>query len=693
MPDENQLLELVLRWEELRDAGKSPSPEQLCADCPELLPALRERVGALEAMNAVLSSEETLEDTGSYVGEHTLPVAPASDEKALDGRPARSIAGYEIHRQLGRGGMSVVFLARQTALKRLVALKMLLAGPYAAPTERARFQAEVEAIARLQHPNLVQVFEVGEQEGRAFFSMEFVDGGNLQEKIASRPQPAREAAKLIEILARAIHEAHQRGIIHRDLKPANVLLSADGTPKISDFGLAKRLDVSSGPTLTEHILGTPSYMAPEQAAGRSRQVGPGTDVYALGAIMYEMLTGRPPFHGTNTMEVVRQAAEEEPLPPRRLESAVPADLETICLKCLQKQPSQRYASAAALADDLRRFLAFEPILARPASRWQLLTKWARRRPTAAALVAVSMLALLIALAAVSWFTYALSAELKKTRQARHDAVAARHRLETSLAREVAAQLDADLRQLEIVPQSMAALLAIREEWREEDLESWTRALVTKDKRVFGICIAFEPKQFVGARRYEDYCLYVHEQGDGLSTKQLLPPNYPPPFYRERDWYTFPKRTKSPAWTEPYREVSADNTPMVTYSVPFYRQDKFSGVVTADLSIDYFRSLHNLLKNQSLGPDSYSFVISQNGTFVYHPDPQYEFPAVASSVKRIPVAPDFLDLVERMRQEDTGRIHATDFSTGQPAVFYFARIPATGWQFVVVYPAPDEPDVD
>jgi hypothetical protein len=393
------------------------------------------------------------------------------------------------------------------------------------------------------------------------------------------------------------------------------------------------------------------------------------------------------------MEVVRQAAEEEPLPPRRLESAVPADLETICLKCLQKQPSQRYSSAAALADDLRRFLAFEPILARPASRWQLLTKWARRRPTAAALVAVSMLALLTALAGGSWFTYALSAELKKTRQARHDAVAARHRLETTLAREVAAQLDADLRQLEIVPQSMAALLAIREEWREEDLESWTRALVTKDKRVFGICIAFEPKQFVGARRYEDYCLYVHEQGDGLSTKQLLPPNYPPPFYRERDWYTYPKRTKIPAWTEPYREVSADNTPMVTYSVPFCRQDRFSGVVTADLSIEYFRSLHNLLKNQSLGPDSYSFVISPSGTFVYHPDPQYEFPAVASSVKRTPVAPDFLDLVERMRQEDTGRIRATDFSTGQPAVFCFARIPAIGWQLVVVYPAADEPDVE
>jgi predicted Ser/Thr protein kinase len=680
-------LELILRWEELRDSGQAPSAEELCADCPELLPRLRERVEALKAMNAVLTDGET----GSFAIGPATTVPRTSGEMAADGLLAQGIKGYEIIRQLGRGGMGVVFLARQMALKRLVALKMLLAGPYAAPAERARFEAEVEAIARLQHSNLVQVYEVGEQDGRAYFSMEYVDGGSLQDKLKSRPQPARQAAQMVEILARAMRAAHQHGIIHRDLKPANILLTADGTPKISDFGLAKRLDVAGGPTLTEHILGTPGYMAPEQAMGHSKQVGPGTDIYALGAILYEMLTGRPPFTGTNTMKVMRQAVEEEPVPPRRLESTVPADLETICLKCLQKQPALRYDSAQALADDLNRFLKHEPILARPVGSLRRLAKWARRRPAAAALVAVSCLALLAALSGGIWFTQALSSELKKTKQARHDAVVAQHELESTLAREVAAQLDADIRQLEIVPQSMAELLAIREEWPEHELEAWTRALVKKDKRIFGICVAFEPGQFVGTRRHEDYCLYVHEQGDGLASKQLLPPNYPPPFYRQRDWYTDAKETKAPAWNEPYKAQGADNTPMVTYSVPFFRNGKFSGVVAADLSIEYFRSLHNQLQDQSLGSESYSFVISPRGTFIYHPDLIYEFPGPASSLGQIHAASDFFDLVQRMRKEDSGRARATNFRTGRPATFYFARIPATGWQFVVVYPATNESD--
>src|SRR5262249_16704107 len=193
-------------------------------------------------------------------------------------------------------------------------------------------------------------------------------------------------------------------------------------------------------------------------------------------------------------------------------------------------------------------------------------------------------------------------------------------------------------------------------------ESWTRALVNKDKRVFGICLAFEPKQFVGARRYTDYCLYIHEVPDGLATKQLLPPDYPPPFYRERDWYAVPKATKTPSWNEPYKAQGANNTPMVTYSVPFFRNGTFSGVVAADLSMEYFRSLHDQLKNQSLGPDSYSFVISPKGTFIYHPDPKYEFPAESSTLERIHAAPDVLELVERVRREDTGRVRATDYTT-------------------------------
>jgi predicted Ser/Thr protein kinase len=691
VPDESRLLELVVRWEELRQGGQSLPAEQLCQDCPELLPALRERLATLQAMNAVLAAGETRPDANSLSGEPSQTFEQTSGEQAAARQAAEGnfpdIPGYEILRELGRGGMGVVYQARQTGLKRLVAVKMLLAGRYAAPVERARFQAEVEAIARLQHPNLVQVFEVGEREGRAFFSMECLDGGNLEDKLASGPQPPRQAAELVEVLARAIHAAHQRGVIHRDLKPANVLLTTEGVPKISDFGLAKRLDIASGPTRTQHILGTPSYMAPEQAAGRSKQVGPATDVYALGAILYEMLTGRPPFQGESVVEVVRQAAEEEPVPPRRLQSTVPADLETICLKCLEKQPPQRYASAAALADDLHRFLAGKPVLARPIGWWGRLAKWARRRPAAAGLIALGALSLLAALAAGAWFTRRLATELQQTQQARREALAAKRELETALARKVAAGLDADLRQLEMVPQSMAALLSVRVNWKEEELEAWMRALVAKDQRVFGLCVAFEPRQWVGARVHEDYCLYVYEQSGGLSAKQLLPPSYPPPFYRERDWYQVPKLTGRPSWSEPYQDPGADNTPMVTYSVPFDREGKFSGVVAADLSIEYFRGLHNRLKEQYLGPDSYSFVLSPKGTLVYHPNPLYEFPATTSSLDRIQAAPDFLALVQRMRQEETGWARATDFDTGRPAAFWFTRIPATGGHFVVVHLAP------
>jgi hypothetical protein len=706
MPDDSRLLELVVCWEELRQAGQSLSAEQLCRDCPELLPALRERLQALGAMNAVLATEQaaTIAGRPNDSQRTTASVAdppPATHHAGGDTLPG--IPGYEILRELGRGGMGVVYLARQAGLERMVALKMLLAGRHAAASERARFKAEVEAIARLQHPNLVQVFEVGEYDGHPFFSMEYLDGGNLEDRIGARPQPARQAAQLVEVLACAIHAAHERGVIHRDLKPANVLLvrsdarhgvppssvGADASghfqPKISDFGLAKRLDVSSGPTLSQHVLGTPGYMAPEQAAGRSKHVGPGTDVYALGAILYQLLTGRPPFEGESALDVIRQVELEDPVPPRRLQASVPVDLETICLKCLQKQPAQRFASAAALADDLRRFLAGEPIRARHIGWWGRLAKWARRRPAAAGLIAVSTLAVVVALAAAWWFNQRLATELESSHQSRRQTLAAKRDLEQALVRQVAEGLDGDLRQLEMVPQAMAALLARRARWDEAELEAWTCSLVDKDKRVFGICIAFEPRQFVSTHAHEDYCLYVHEHAGGLSTKQLLPPGYPPPFYRERDWYKNPKTAKTATWSEPYIGQGADNTPMVTYSVPFYRDGQFSGVVSADLSIEYFRSLHNQLQKLYLGPSSSSFVISPKGTFIYHPILIHEFPGSSSSLDRIKAAPDFLELVRRMRHEEAGRARATDFTTGRPAEFLFTRIPSTGWHFVVVQP--------
>jgi WD40 repeat protein len=283
--------------------------------------------------------------------------------------------------------MGVVYQARHIQLNRVVALKMVLAGGHAGEPELARFRAEAETIARLQHPNIVQIYEVGAQDGTPFFSLEFCAGGSLEKKLGGTPLPPREAARLVEVLALAMQAAHQKGIIHRDLKPANVLLAEDGTPKITDFGLAKKLDDSAGQTASGAILGTPSYMAPEQAGGRAREVGPLADVYALGAILYECLTGRPPFKAATPWDTLLQVLSGEPVPPRRLQPSVPRDLETICLKCLHKDPRRRYGTAQALADDLGRCLRGEPIVARPVGRGERLVKWMRRRPAVATLLA------------------------------------------------------------------------------------------------------------------------------------------------------------------------------------------------------------------------------------------------------------------------------------------------------------------
>jgi tRNA A-37 threonylcarbamoyl transferase component Bud32 len=313
------------------------------------------------------------------------PATPVSSQEVASWPP---IPGYEILGELGRGGMGVVYKSRQVKLNRVVALKMILAGAYAGPEELARFRAEAEAIARLQHPNIVQIYEVGENGGRPFFALEFVEGGSLDTKLAGGPLPPREAAGLVEVLARAVHAAHRRGIVHRDLKPANVLLTADGTPKIADFGLAKRLDRATPRTQSGAVLGTPCYMAPEQARGRTKAVGPAADVYALGAILYELLTGRPPFRAETASETLLEVMSLEPVPPRRWQPNLPRDLETICLKCLQKEIPQRYPSAEALAEDLRRLLKDEPIRARPAGRTEKLWRWCRRNRAVAALTGV-----------------------------------------------------------------------------------------------------------------------------------------------------------------------------------------------------------------------------------------------------------------------------------------------------------------
>jgi serine/threonine-protein kinase len=298
------------------------------------------------------------------------------------------VPGYELLAELGRGAFGVVYQARQRRLGRVVALKVLRDGALADAEQRARFQAEAEVVARLHHPNVVQIYEVGESEGRPFFAMEWVDGGSLAERLGGKPQPARAAAQLVETLARAVHAAHQRNVVHRDLKPGNVLLTQDGTPKVTDFGLAKRMDAAAGLTKSNAIMGTPPYMAPEQAQARTRDIGPVTDVYALGAILYELLTGRPPFRAETDYDTLLLVVNEDPVPPRRLQPKVPRDLETICLKCLAKAAKKRYASALDLAKDLRRFQAGEPIAARPVGRGERLWSLCRRQPLAPNLFSV-----------------------------------------------------------------------------------------------------------------------------------------------------------------------------------------------------------------------------------------------------------------------------------------------------------------
>jgi WD40 repeat protein len=282
--------------------------------------------------------------------------------------------------------MGVVYQAWQTRLGRMTALKMVLAGAYAGPEQLARFSTEAEAVARLHHPNIVQIYDVGEHDGRPYLVLEHVEGGNLQSKLAGTSLGARQAAELIETLARAVHYAHERGVVHRDLTPRNVLLTSTGEPKITDFGLAKLRAGGIGRTFTGEILGTPSYMAPEQAAGNPQDVGPAADVYALGAILYDALTGRPPFKAETPLDTMLQVTTTEPAPPGRLQPRVPRDLETVVLKCLRKEPQRRYGSALELAEDLRRFLAHEPVRARPASSWERAEKWVKRRPALAALI-------------------------------------------------------------------------------------------------------------------------------------------------------------------------------------------------------------------------------------------------------------------------------------------------------------------
>ncbi|MBL9133204.1 MAG: serine/threonine protein kinase, partial [Verrucomicrobiaceae bacterium] len=315
-----------------------------------------------------------------------------------------SFGDYDLLSPIARGGMGIVYRARQRSLNREVALKMVLSGQFANAEEVRRFKAEAEAAARLDHPHIVPIYEVGEHQGRAWFSMRLVEGGTLAQKVMTAPGgklAPREAAALLIKIARAVHYAHQRGLIHRDLKPANILLDAQGEPHITDFGLAKEIE-SDGHTMTGAVLGTPGYMAPEQAAGKVNELTTAVDVFALGAILYHLLTGRPPFEGNSSLEVLTNVMKCEPARPTTAGARIDRDLETIVLRCLEKEPAARFGSAEALADDLHRWLRGETILARRSTVMERTIKWARRKPAVAALGTAVMISAMAAIAVLAW---------------------------------------------------------------------------------------------------------------------------------------------------------------------------------------------------------------------------------------------------------------------------------------------------
>jgi serine/threonine protein kinase/Tfp pilus assembly protein PilF len=426
--DTEGLLDLIYNEIVLREElGEKPRYEEYLGRFPQFEDQLRRQFDVHEAI-----AEGSLTPLTSGAPVLTRPPRPMFRSPFREGA---AVGGHEILKELGRGGMGVVYLARHVRLNRLVALKVILAGSHASAGEQSRFQREAEAAARLQHPHIVQIYEVGEHDGCPFLSLELVDGPTLETVLADGPPPARQAAALVQTLAQAMAYAHQRDIVHRDLKPGNVLLMRsreappnpesssydlagedppagsappdeahldEFVPKITDFGLAKFLNAPDRQTQSGMFLGTPSYMAPEQAGGNHRSVGPAADTYALGAMLYELLTGRPPFLASSLPALLDLLRTREAVPVRRLRPRVPRDLETICAKCLEKDPGQRYASAADLAEDLRRFREGEPIQARPAGAWERLSKWVRRRPTAAALVAVSTAALVALAVFIPW---------------------------------------------------------------------------------------------------------------------------------------------------------------------------------------------------------------------------------------------------------------------------------------------------
>ena len=624
--------------------------------------------------------------------------------------------------QIGEGGMGVVFLAEQIEpVRRRVALKLIKVGMDTAKVV-ARFEAERQALALMDHLNIAKVLDAGTTPGGLpYFVMELIDGVPLTKYCDDNRLTARQRLELFVPVCHAIQHAHQKGIIHRDIKPANILVTTydgRGVPKVIDFGVAKATEQK----LTQHtmhtqfgaVVGSLEYMSPEQAETSAEGIDTRSDVYSLGVVLYELLTGSTPL-GTNKKlwkagfsEVVRIISEVEPprpsahlsncntlaevaaarkTEPGRLKRSVKGELDWVVMKCLEKDRNRRYESASSLAGDIERYLADEPVEACPPSANYRVRRFVRKHRKSLAAAAAFLLLLVAGLIASLIEAGRANRAEHKEHQTAQQMQVERDRVRLALVQQVAQRLDGDLRSLAMAGQVLAATLAERTDWKEADLESWMRTIIGQDDRVFGMSLAFEPRQFDPNR--EDYCIYLFRGSQGIEKKYLLPPSYVP-LYREWEWYKKPVQEGRSLWSEPYVDTGGGEIPMVTYSAPIRRGGQIVGVLTLDLSIRYFELLRGWLKEVNLGGNSFGFVISPSGVIISHPHADYDLAhrvAANKSPRKVTELGEadasFKSLIQRMQTDESGSAVAIDPATGKPATFLFARVPSADWTFAAV----------
>lgn len=667
--DPSPLDNLVQQFLQEKEDGTSPSPEEYVAKHPDSAAELTEFFTAYDTV------EDALAPLREAAGLTDQPAETIAYEGSRPKRPRAlpRIPGYEDLEFLAQGGMGVVYKARQVRLNRTVALKMILSGQYAREHEKARFKMEAEAVAALQDPHIVRILEFGEYEDQLFFSLEYLAGGSLADRVEAGEMSIVDAVQVVELAARGMNTAHQAGIVHRDLKPANILFAEDGTPKVADFGLAKR-EGQEGATEDGAVMGSVHYMAPEQAAGQTKLVGPAADVYALGAILYRCLAGRTPFLGETTVEILDQVRHTEPSPPSAHRAKLPRDLDVICLKCLNKDPRKRYASAAALAEDLRRFRHGEPIEARPVTKLERVWLWCKRHPSRAIAVGV----LILAIAAIIGLFFGFN------RQLRHE----QRQLQAAFTRQVAERLDQHCEELSRLPQTIASGISLREDWSEEQLKAWAFNLLSAEDRGYGITLAFEEDQFEKGRKDFAFYGYRDPKTKALKSMQLLPPDYFP-HYRKWHWYKEPRgpegKAPGPVWSKPFKDALdfGEGNWVITYSVPMLRQGQFIGVVTIDIQPDHLVRLGNVLEGMTLPEGSYNFVVSSDGIILSHPNPKLRMPERLAEQAGFKAEDTFHPIVQAAKNQETGSISGIDPHTGKQATMFYAPVRGPEWLCAVV----------